>query len=48
MLKFIDRYQTENIHSFIPKQEAIDDFVEHKDKIMSNSVWVEGQFSSKR
>ena len=38
-LKLINRYQTENIHSISPKKEAIEDFVEHKDKYMKRTVW---------
>lgn len=37
--KLIDRYQTNNIHSFSPKKEAVDDFIEHKDKFMGQTVW---------
>ncbi|KAF4611042.1 hypothetical protein D9613_007088 [Agrocybe pediades] len=39
MLKFIDRWQTENIHSFVPKKEAVDDFIAHTDNFMKNTVW---------
>ena len=39
MLNMMDRWQTENIHSFSPKQEAVQDFIEHKDAFMQNTVW---------
>ena len=35
----VNRWQTENIHSFSPKQEAVQDFIEHKDAFMKNTVW---------
>ena len=35
----VNRWQTENIHSFSPKQEAVQDFIEHKDTFMKNTVW---------
>ncbi|PPQ63112.1 hypothetical protein CVT24_005823 [Panaeolus cyanescens] len=41
MLKFLNRYQTENIHSFVPKIEAVDDFIAIKNDFMSRSTWVE-------
>ncbi|KAF9449468.1 FAD/NAD(P)-binding domain-containing protein [Macrolepiota fuliginosa MF-IS2] len=39
MLKFINRFQTENIHSLSPKLEAVQDFMEHKDAFMKRTVW---------
>ena len=39
MLKIINRWQTENIHSFSPKIEAVEDFIAHKDRIMKGTVW---------
>ncbi|KAF9565886.1 FAD/NAD(P)-binding domain-containing protein [Agrocybe pediades] len=39
MLKMIDRWQTENIHSFAPKREAVADFVEHTNNFMKRAVW---------
>lgn len=39
MLKMISRWQTENIHSFSPKMEAVDDFIAYKDQFMRNTVW---------
>ncbi|KAH9479348.1 FAD-binding monooxygenase moxY [Psilocybe cubensis] len=37
--KLIDRWQTENIHSFAPKLEAVEDFVDYKDEFMKSTVW---------
>ncbi|KAH9479351.1 Putative sterigmatocystin biosynthesis monooxygenase stcW [Psilocybe cubensis] len=37
--KLMDRWQTENIHSFSPKLEAVEDFIEHKDNFMKDTVW---------
>jgi hypothetical protein len=39
MLKMIDRWQTENIHSFSPKMEAVEDFIAHKDQFMKGAIW---------
>lgn len=41
MMSVISRYQVENIHSFAPKKEAVDDFIEHKNKLMEQTVWAE-------
>lgn len=41
MLHWVDRWQTENICSFSPKKEVVDDFVEHVDKYMQCTVWTE-------
>ncbi|RTE69662.1 hypothetical protein BHE90_015950 [Fusarium euwallaceae] len=41
MMKVISRFQVEGIHSFAPKKEAVDDFIEHKDKFMDKTVWAE-------
>ncbi|KAF8902333.1 monooxygenase [Gymnopilus junonius] len=41
MLKMMDRWQTETIHSFSPKKEAVEDFVEWKDEYMKGTVWQE-------
>lgn len=41
MLKWIDRWQTENIRSFYPKIEAVNDFVEHVNAYMPQTVWTE-------
>ena len=35
----LDRLQTENILSFEPKLEAVQDFAEHRDKYMQGTVW---------
>lgn len=35
----MDRWQTENIHSFSPKMDAIDDFIAFKDEFMKSTVW---------
>lgn len=39
MLKVIDRWQTENIETFAPKMEAVDDFIAYKDVFMQKTVW---------
>ncbi|KJA16156.1 hypothetical protein HYPSUDRAFT_322622 [Hypholoma sublateritium FD-334 SS-4] len=39
MLKMINRWQTENIHSFNPKNEAVQDFIAFKDEFMKATVW---------
>ncbi|KAF8226831.1 FAD/NAD(P)-binding domain-containing protein [Tricholoma matsutake] len=39
ILKIANRWQTENIHSFSPKMEAVEDFIAHKDQFMKNTVW---------
>ncbi|KAJ3509197.1 hypothetical protein NLJ89_g5349 [Agrocybe chaxingu] len=39
ILKMIDRWQTENIHSFSPKAEAVEDFIAFKDSFMKQTVW---------
>lgn len=39
MMRIIDRYQTNNIHSFAPKMEAVNDFIKFKDKFMTKTVW---------
>ena len=41
MLKWVDRWQTENIRSFFPKKEAVDDFIAHTDAFMTRTVWSE-------
>ena len=35
----INRWQTENIHSFSPKVEAVEDFIAHKDQFMKGAIW---------
>lgn len=39
ILRFVDRYQTENIHSFSPKREAVEDFNDYSDWFMTRTVW---------
>ena len=39
MLKLVDRYQTENIHSFAPKREAVADFLMHAEQVLARTVW---------
>ncbi|KAL1953790.1 hypothetical protein VTO42DRAFT_2251 [Malbranchea cinnamomea] len=39
ILCLIDVYQTENIASFSPHADAVDDFIAHKDAFMPRSVW---------
>ncbi|KAG6811880.1 hypothetical protein H0H92_005406 [Tricholoma furcatifolium] len=39
ILKFANRWQTENIRSFSPKAEAVEDFMAHKDRFMKDTVW---------
>ncbi|KAG6908883.1 hypothetical protein DXG01_002861 [Tephrocybe rancida] len=39
ILKFVNRWQTENIRSFSPKREAVEDFIAHKDQFMKGTVW---------
>lgn len=39
MCKMINRWQTENIHSFSPKLAAVEDFIEFKDNFMKDTVW---------
>jgi hypothetical protein len=41
MLKWCDRWQTENIRSFTPKQVAIDDFVAQSNHMIKRTVWTE-------
>lgn len=41
MLKFVNRWQTENIHAFSPKMEVIEEFVAHKDQFMKESIWAQ-------
>lgn len=41
MCKLIDRYQTNNIATFAPTEEAVQDFVEYKDWFMQKTVWAD-------
>lgn len=39
MLKLCDRWQTENIHSFAPKEEAVQDFLAYAAQVLEKTVW---------
>jgi hypothetical protein len=39
MLQLIDRYQTENIHCFAPKSQAVEDFISHSNSFLETTVW---------
>ncbi|KAI1334530.1 hypothetical protein F5Y15DRAFT_420771 [Xylariaceae sp. FL0016] len=39
MCMMIDRYQTTNIKTFSPKEEAVHDFIDYKDWFMARTVW---------
>ena len=41
MLSFCDRWQTESIHSFTPKEAAVTDFLAHTDNFMKKTIWQE-------
>jgi hypothetical protein len=41
MLQLIDRYQTRNVRSFAPTQEAVSDFIAYKDTFMVKTVWAD-------
>ncbi len=41
MLKFCDRWQTENIHSFSPKKEAVVEFLAHAKDVLEKTVWAD-------
>jgi len=41
MLKWCDRWQTENIHSFSPKQEAVDEFNAYAESLIQRTVWAD-------
>ncbi|KAH6672068.1 hypothetical protein B0J14DRAFT_86014 [Halenospora varia] len=41
MLQLIDRFQTRNVRTFAPTKEAITDFIAHKDRFMTKSVWAD-------
>lgn len=41
MMQFINRWQTENIYSFAPKREAVEDFISHAESLMQKTVWTE-------
>ncbi|PGH28267.1 hypothetical protein AJ80_00158 [Polytolypa hystricis UAMH7299] len=42
MLHWCDRWQTEKIHSFSPKKDAIADFVARTDLFMRDTIWASG------
>lgn len=42
ILKLVDRYQAENIHSFAPKKEAVADLMAHSKRVLAKTVWAEG------
>ena len=42
ILSFIDRYQTESIHSFAPKPTAVADFAAHVKATIQSTVWASG------
>lgn len=37
--EMLNRWQKQNIRAFEPRQEAVKDFMDHKDKVMENTVW---------
>jgi hypothetical protein len=39
MLKMCDRWQTENIHAFSPKKEAVQELQQHLDAMLAKTVW---------
>ncbi|KAF8075136.1 hypothetical protein FPV67DRAFT_1559695 [Lyophyllum atratum] len=39
ILKLANRWQTENIRTFVPKREAVEDFIAHKNQFMKGTVW---------
>ena len=41
MLQFINRWQTENIFSFVPKVDATEDFIAHTNSVMPSTVWTD-------
>jgi hypothetical protein len=41
MLSLCDRWQTENIHSLSPKDEAVTDFLEYCETFMQDTVWIQ-------
>ena len=41
ILRLVDRYQTELIHSIAPKSVAVSDFMEHTANFMKRTVWTE-------
>lgn len=41
MMQVIDRYQTHNIYSIAPKEDAVEDFIAFKNDFMKKTVWDE-------
>lgn len=41
MLKMMNRWQTENIRSFTPKMDVVDEFIKFKNQFMEKTVWVQ-------
>ena len=41
MMRMIDRYQTENIRTFTPRTDAVEEFIAFKDQFMPRTVWSE-------
>ncbi|TGJ79106.1 hypothetical protein E0Z10_g9659 [Xylaria hypoxylon] len=39
--KLIDHYQTTNMKMFVPKDEAVQDFIQYKDYFMNRTVWTD-------
>ncbi|KAJ2895266.1 FAD/NAD(P)-binding domain-containing protein [Zalerion maritima] len=39
--QLLDRYQTTNMSTFAPSEEAVGDFIAHKDRFMSKTVWAD-------
>ncbi|KAF3401649.1 putative sterigmatocystin biosynthesis monooxygenase stcW [Penicillium rolfsii] len=39
MMEILNRWQKEGICTFEPKKDAVDDFIEYKDRVMQNTVW---------
>lgn len=42
MLRLVDRYQSENWHSFTPKREVVDELMAHSKRVLKKTVWAEG------
>ena len=41
MMRLIDRYQSENWHSFAPKPEVVDELMQYSTKVLKKTVWAE-------
>ncbi|KAI1349311.1 hypothetical protein F5Y01DRAFT_187911 [Xylaria sp. FL0043] len=39
--RLIDQYQTTNMKKFVPKEEAVQDFIQYKDHFMGRTVWAD-------